>query len=212
MNDATYVFRLSSYDAERLLPQVSRALEARTQQLSRERYPGLWKATDRLRGKEASRPSSLSRVLALLFIAVGLFLFLPGLMRPRELAVPLLAGAFSMLYGVLRLRRSGRDPNSRVMEKRFDQAARQMLTNKDFSDGPPVTVTFDSRGMTIAPPDAPEEQVLYTELESVTEGEDLLLLVWKERTALLQKKDLVQGDPLHLYALLREKVQRYLTV
>ena len=47
MADTDYIFHISPYDTEKLLPQVSRALEKRTEMVSRERFPGLWKHTDR---------------------------------------------------------------------------------------------------------------------------------------------------------------------
>lgn len=46
MADTDYIFHISPYDTEKLLPQVSRALEKRTEMVSRERFPGLWKHTD----------------------------------------------------------------------------------------------------------------------------------------------------------------------
>ncbi len=42
MADTDYIFHISPYDTEKLLPQVSRALEKRTEMVSRERFPGLW--------------------------------------------------------------------------------------------------------------------------------------------------------------------------
>ena len=40
MADTDYIFHISPYDTEKLLPQVSRALEKRTEMVSRERFPG----------------------------------------------------------------------------------------------------------------------------------------------------------------------------
>ena len=51
---ALYLFEISSYDISRLLPQVSKALEKRSEHLSRERYPGMWRQIDRLPSRGAS--------------------------------------------------------------------------------------------------------------------------------------------------------------
>ena len=55
MADTDYIFHISPYDTEKLLPQVSRALEKRTEMVSRERFPGLWKHTDRFRSMARGR-------------------------------------------------------------------------------------------------------------------------------------------------------------
>ena len=47
MGNENYVFRLTTYDVQQLLPQVSKALEKRTELISRERYAKLWKGIDK---------------------------------------------------------------------------------------------------------------------------------------------------------------------
>ena len=94
MADTDYIFHISPYDTEKLLPQVSRALEKRTEMVSRERFPGLWKHTDRFRSMARGRKRSRLRTrgMSALCLAAGIFLAVPGLMEPRELFVPLLVG------------------------------------------------------------------------------------------------------------------------
>ena len=43
MADTDYIFHISPYDTEKLLPQVSRALEKRTEMVSRERLRYVWR-------------------------------------------------------------------------------------------------------------------------------------------------------------------------
>ena len=54
-----YTFAISGYDTARLLSQVSRALETRTQILSRQKYPGMWKMTDGLNRSAGARQGNV---------------------------------------------------------------------------------------------------------------------------------------------------------
>lgn len=49
-----YEFQLSPYDGASLVPQVSCALEKRTESISREKYPKIWKITDHFNSKKVS--------------------------------------------------------------------------------------------------------------------------------------------------------------
>ena len=46
MKNENYIFLISSYDIDHLLPQVSKALEKRHEIISRERYPSMWQFID----------------------------------------------------------------------------------------------------------------------------------------------------------------------
>lgn len=48
MNATDFTFRLTAYDIDRFLPQVRKALEKRSELLSRKRFPAVWKITDKL--------------------------------------------------------------------------------------------------------------------------------------------------------------------
>ncbi len=190
-----YLFQLSPYDGEALLPQVRRALQERTEMLARERYPGLWRITDRL--PKGSKPRRGNKVFSLLFLAVGLFLVIPGLIAPRELLLPLIAGVLSLCRGIIGLL-PRRDP-----QQQFDRSARQLLAEKAVTDRP-VTVVFDEEGMEL-----PEERAAYGDFETVMETDDLLLLVFGEKIVLLQKKDLAEGEIAALCRLLQTKTTRF---
>lgn len=51
MADIPFRFEIRPYDTGKLLPQLSRALEFRTELYSRQRLPLLWRWTDWLRGR-----------------------------------------------------------------------------------------------------------------------------------------------------------------
>ena len=80
-----YEFQLSPYDGASLVPQVSCALEKRTESISREKYPKMWKITDHFNSKKVSeivlkRRRLRYRVYGILLIIMGAFLLIPGLM------------------------------------------------------------------------------------------------------------------------------------
>ena len=79
--DAPYLFRISSYDISRLLPQVSKALEKRTEHLSRERYTDMWRQIDRLPSpsRGARRSRLRTRLFSVLCLAAGVILGPGGL-------------------------------------------------------------------------------------------------------------------------------------
>ena len=203
---APYLFEISSYDISRLLPQVSRALEKRSEHLSRQRYPKMWRSIDRLPSpsRGTSRSRLRTRLFSILCLAAGIVLVVPGLMEPKELLVPLVAGAAAVVLGV-----SGLWHTRKNREKPFDRSARLLLEGKDQTpENPAPVVSFSDQGMTFSEKDK-TEFIPYSDFESAWETEDTLLLVFGQRVTLLQKRDLVQGDFSGLSRLLAEKVAAY---
>lgn len=104
-----FTFQITPLDPAATRSQVSRALEKRSELLSRRKYPRIWRITDRLGQVEKAPPEVLRRrrklylVLGLTDWVLGLFLLLPGLMAPGELPVPLLVGGvcFGFSMGIL---------------------------------------------------------------------------------------------------------------
>ena len=203
---ALYLFEISSYDISRLLPQVSRALEKRSEHLSRQRYPKMWRYIDRLPSpsRGTSRGRLRTRLFSVLCLAAGVILVVPGLMEPKELLVPLVAGAAAVVLGVSGLWRTRKN-----REKPFDRSARLLLEGKDQTpERPAPTVSFSDQGMSLSEKGG-SEFVPYRDFESAWETADTLLLVFGQRVTLLQKQDLVRGDFSGLSRLLAEKVAAY---
>lgn len=102
--NTSYTFHLAPADAA-LLPQLSRALEQRTQLRSREAYPRLWKLTDRLNGcaaPSASGGRSPGRtVLSVICFLLGLFLTIPFIFEPDVGLIPGLVGMFAAATGAV---------------------------------------------------------------------------------------------------------------
>lgn len=187
-----YNFQITPYDTESLLQQVSKALEKRTEFVSRECYPGLWENIDKLNAvSKGKRRSSLrSKIMSIICLVLGVFLFIPGLMKPQELLVPLLVGAFAIVIGIVYLyigRKGKKNP--------FDKSARLLLMGKDtISAKQSIMVSFSESGMEIRADDKESQHIPYSDFESMIETEDLFLFVHDTRITVLQKKDLTSND------------------
>ena len=187
-----YNFQITPYDIESLLPQVSKALEKRTEFVSRECYPGLWENIDKLNAvSKGKRRSSLrSKIMSIICLVLGVFLFIPGLMKPQELLVPLLVGAFAIVIGLVYLYIGRKDKKNP-----FDKSARLLLMGKDtISAKQSIMVSFSESGMEIRADDKESQHIPYSDFESMIETEDLFLFVHDTRITVLQKKDLTSND------------------
>lgn len=187
-----YNFQITPYDTESLLQQVSKALEKRTEFVSRECYPGLWENIDKLNAvSKGKRRSSLrSKIMSIICLVLGVFLFIPGLMKPQELLAPLLVGAFAIVIGLVYLYIGRKDKKNP-----FDKSARLLLMGKDtISAKQSIMVSFSESGMEIRADDKESQHIPYSDFESMIETEDLFLFVHDTRITVLQKKDLTSND------------------
>ncbi len=213
MSDTNYTFHVHSYDIDTLLPQVSKALEKRTELLSRKQYPGLWNSIDKVNAvpKRDHRRGPLWKLLYILCIAAGIFLFVPGLMKPKELMMPLIVGALAIICGVWRLWGSRKNKATKK-NKRFDVAAKKLLDGKDnIEESEALTVTFSEDGMSISTVSSSSDPVPYSNFECVIETADAILLVYGDLVTLLQKKDLAEGNIALFCSFLSENVAIYRT-
>ena len=185
-----YIFAPTVCGAE-LEEELAAALEKRMEVFSRASLPGMWKKTDamnRYAARGSGRKGVLRKILPWVLILAGLFLLIPGLMEPKELRMPLIAGAFFVLLGVSSLlrQRPARRKGS------FRQAAAGMLQNTSGLEEASVQVVFDDDGMKVNTQDS-TRIVPYDEMEMLIETPRLYLLTYGGRATLLQKKDLT-GD------------------
>lgn len=172
---------------EAYIPQLAYALEKRTELLSRVKYPGLWKRTDKLRQIPKVKKSPLrTKLLGIFNLALGIFLFVPGVMKPRELFVPLIVGAIGIGAGIGALLRG------KVKKKnRFDKPARQLW--EQFKDKTGATVTFTDSEMLITSDDD-TEHTPYSDFEYIIETNDLLQVTFSGKIIVLQKSTLISGN------------------
>lgn len=184
-----FAFELTGYDEESFISQVSKALEKRTESVSRNKYPRVWEYIDKMnsKGRVSEEVSKKRRrrykVYGILFMLVGFFLLIPSLVKPEELLVPLLAGAFAIVIGMLYLW-FGRKPIEKNMTS-FDRAAMKLFD--EYKKIPAeVTVTFTDDKVQLAG-DAVFD---YGDINKFYITKDFLIIIWKERITILQKKDL----------------------
>lgn len=104
-----FVFRFTPMDTAALAPQVSCALELHNEQVSRRRFPRLWKLTDWLR-RVPKAPAEVRKkrrrrrtVLAVIDWILGMLLLIPALTEPDKLLVMLFFGVMGVAFGIITL-------------------------------------------------------------------------------------------------------------
>ena len=196
MEQNNYVFRITAI-GEEYLPQISYALEKRTELLSRNQYPGMWKATDKLNAiPQKEKSQRRNRLKSVLFLVLGVFCFVGGVMDPKELTAPLIIGAAAILWGGFGLFRG------KIKRKNpFDKSAWLLLEQRKTTDD--ATVAFNESGMTIAA-GGDEELVPYDKMEYIVEAEGMLLLTFDEKVIAVKKADMICGDMEGFHAFITE--------
>ena len=198
------------FKPEKLTPdfaeQVSYALAKRTELASRKKFPGLWKKTDALNEKkmpeDVLRRRKIRRVIYGIFlITAGIFLFVPGLMNPKELFVPLAAGTFSLINGIFAVL-----PRKTPAEK-YEKKAKRFISaiNASLKEGD--TVVFGEEAVT-------ENGGLlmeYKDLEPVIENRRIWLVCDGKKLMILRKADLVLGSAEDFSAFIKEKTGEEIT-
>jgi len=186
-----YSFQMSQFDSSGILEQVSKVLEKRTELLSRKQYPKLWAYADK-KGKNKCEENKLwTKVWGFLCLGLGVFLFIPGLMKPQELQVPLFVGAIGIGAGVGSLWRSRKNRKSS-----FDKSAELLLRQiQQNIDGKNAKVSFDEEEMKIEVQSDEEvltETVAYSRFEYFFEAKDIFLCVYDKKILVLKKADLIE--------------------
>lgn len=220
-----FIFEISTYNKEALAEQLSRALDRRMELSSRQQLPWLWKAIDGMN----SRPQATDKVIrgrvirykiyGFLFLAMGIFLLVPGLMEPQKLMLPLIAGIISGGCGIvylLPLKKSAakrrqeylQKPWRKSINKRCQTTSEKLLDglqSLEVNDNAPLHILFSEKGMEIG--DA--QLIPYFNFHTLVETEDLYLLTWNEKVTILQKRDLTVGTHQNFIQYLKEKVSYY---
>jgi len=205
MKDKNFIFSMKSYDIEMLHSQVAWMLEKRTELDSRKRLPGLWKVTDKLNAvprapeAELKRRRERRRRWGGLFLVMGIFLFVPGIMNPQELPGPLLAGLFAIILGMIYLRKDGKKKNS------YEKKAKQLLEQLNKSlNGQKLRLIFEDTELVLSGVGA-DKKMPYAAMECVLETADLFGLVYENQMIVLQKKEQLLGSAEEIKKQLEEK-------
>jgi len=138
--------------------------------------------------------SALGR--SLLCLLLGIFLFVPGLMKPKELLVPLLAGAIGIGAGIGGLWR-----NRKNRKTPFETSAALLFKSiGSIASVDGIRILFSDLCMMLS-----SENIAYENFEGVFISRDLYLFTYGEKALLLQKKDLTDADPCAFEDFLAEK-------
>ena len=205
MADKNFIFSMKSYDVDTLFPQVAQILQKRVEIASRKELPGLWKLTDKLNAvprapeAELKRRKERQRRWGGLLLVMGIFLFVPGVMKPQELPVPLVAGFFAIVMGVLYLRKEDRKKNS------YEKKAKKLLENMNASmKSQKLRLVFDDTEVVMSGV-GEDKKISYINMECTLETADLFGVIYENQIVLLQKKELLLGTADGLTETLKEK-------
>jgi hypothetical protein len=207
MTTNNYIFSMKLYDVDALLSQVAWMLQKRVELASRKKLPNLWKLTDKLSvvprapEVELKRRRESRRRWGGLLLVMGIFLFVPGIMKPQELPVPLVAGFFAIVMGVLYLRKDDRKKNS------YAKKAKKLLENMNASmENRKLRLVFDDTELAMSGV-GEDKKISYANMECALETADLFGLIYENQIVLLQKKELLLGTAEEFAKNLEEKVR-----
>ncbi len=183
-----FIFKPEKLTPE-LTEQVAFAIGKRAELQSRKKHPGMWNKIDSLNRRKAPeevlrRRKTRHVIYGIILIAVGFFLFVPGLMKPKELFVPLIVGAFAMINGIFAIL-----PRRNDAEK-FEKNAKKLMKSINSSLDPGDTVVFTGEVIY-------ENGVMlmeYESLEEIIETRSVILVCDGIKIMILRKFDLVNAD------------------
>ena len=211
-----YVFELEPIADETLLPQLSAALQARTELISRARYPRIWRTTDRLGSGPRISPEAKKkrrtryRIYGAALLALGVFLFFPTIMGHEAGIVPTLAGALSLFMALQAFRWSSDKGLLKTPEADFEKPARQLLDGLSAPGRHGGRVTFANAGVELKPSAGESIGVDYRDVDFLFETADLIVFTDGARVIVLRKAELSGGDLDGWRALIVKKTQNYI--
>ena len=185
---------------EDLSYQISEAIAKRTEIFSRKRFPGLWEKTDELNAKKLSEPALKRRKIfrkinGIICIALGIFLFVPEIVKPEELFVPLVVGAFAIVFGI-----SAVIPRKTNAEK-FLKKAKKLISRINSSLKPEDTVAVKEEGIF----ENGKLLMNYENLENAIENRSIFFICDGEKIMILRKTDMFVGNPEEFLFFIEEK-------
>ena len=193
MGEIEFIFQVKEYDAEVLLPQVSKALQRRMELRNQQLRPG--KADPAEMTEQQRKQAKIKNIIwGIVWLAVGIYLLVSGIVSGESNTWSLLIGVVAVFVGIKRLLPQRKH---QANTEKYDKAAKEFLDgHKQNLDGGEVQVCFSDEEMIIvngAIEDLDQEAVTYDEVEFAMETEDIFLLVHGGRGVMLQKKDITLG-------------------
>ena len=107
-----YIFKIGNYETPSLCAETERLLCKRLEACSRETLPKVWKLTDAANAYAANGPGREKRAVRYrvyggILLALGIFVLVPGLMKPQSPAL-IAAGAAALLAGAVEFALAGK--------------------------------------------------------------------------------------------------------
>jgi len=200
-----YIFVLSKYNEESFKSQVNKALEKRMELISRQRYPKLWKLTDKmnLKGKvpeEVLKKRHIRyRIYGIFLMIMGFFVLIPSLMEPQKMMTPLIVGALSVCMGIMYFTQGRKSKKKKLTS--FDKAAVKLFSEYEKIPAGQIKAIFTDDGVKLED----KINIAYSDIENILITADLIILIWNKRITVLQKKDLSSGNIEEFISFITEK-------
>ena len=193
MGEIEFIFQVKDYDAEALVPQVSKALKRRMELRSQQLRPGKPNPAE-MTEEQRKKARIMDIISGIVMLVLGVILLVSGYRKGEGNTWTLVIGAVVAFLGLKRLIPQ-RKPSANT--EKYDKAAREFLAgHKENLEGGEVQICFSDEEMIIvngAIEDLDQEAVTYDEVEFAMETEDIFLLVHGGRGVMLQKKDITLG-------------------
>lgn len=196
MMEVRFIFKVSPINGNTMLEQVALALQKRTEYISRATNPKMREYTDSLNKKEKAPESVLKKrrvfrkIASLINLFLGLLLFVPGMMKPDELKIPLFLGFFAIVLGL-----SGLFGSWFPRHSSFIKPAKKFLKNQNSISSEENQIVFLENCVEIEAEGGESASVPYSEFEYIIEAKDILLMTFQGKVTVLKKEDL-QGNNL----------------
>ena len=211
-----FVFELEPITGAELLPQLSAVLQARTELVSRARYPKMWRMTDkmgngpRISPEAKRRRKTRYRIYGAALLALGIFLFLPAMTGKGVGMLQMIIGALSLFMSLQAFRWSSDKGLLKTPEADFEKPARQLLQGLSAPGRHGGRVTFANAGIELKPSSGEAAGVDYRDVDFIFETAELVVFTDGARIIVLRKAELKGGDVDGLRGLIVKKTENYI--
>lgn len=194
-----FQFQISNYNDPALEDEAAELIQQVLEKYSRQHLPGIWKVADALYAHAAKGPGRESRrkeyhIYGVILITLGIFALVPGLMA--KITDLIVVGCLATAAGIVEffLVRKRNPMRAQASCRKDAKELLNTMRGRDWTETD-ATVTFDDSGMNISAgdkhPTVPRER-----LTGLFTSEHLYLVLHDEYgVTLLQKKDMVSGEP-----------------
>ena len=195
MDEIEFIYQVSEYDAEQMLPHVSKALEKRLKIRQQQMLPARAARNLEMTEAEKKKQKTQKMIRGILLLILGALVLLVYMQKQPDSKLMMYLGIVCLVWGAFSL--LGLRTPKGVSQEKYDAAAREFLEgNLENIKGKQLQVCFSDEEMVIvtgALEDLDQDPVEYKEIEMVAEGEDFFFMTFQGRGSILQKKDLTLG-------------------